>query len=132
VRRFQAVGRPDLWFTYHLYHKAPDWLVRPSPPGCASPMSSPKLPSLQTGRRPLGSRAPGRRRCDRRADRVFQLNPADTDCVRPLLRSPSALVRLPPFLDTAPLRAPDRAESRAAMALRLDLDPACPGSLPSR
>lgn len=23
---FLAMGRPDLWFTYHAYHKAPDWL----------------------------------------------------------------------------------------------------------
>ena len=22
----EAIGRPDLWFSYHLYHKAPDWL----------------------------------------------------------------------------------------------------------
>ncbi len=27
VARFRNSGaRPDLWFTYHLYHKAPDWL----------------------------------------------------------------------------------------------------------
>ena len=25
LRRYGA-GRRDLWFTYHLYHKAPDWL----------------------------------------------------------------------------------------------------------
>src|SRR5262249_61322755 len=29
VRQYQtraAAERPDLWFTYHLYYKAPDWL----------------------------------------------------------------------------------------------------------
>ncbi len=26
-----GTGRPDLWFTYHLYYKAPDWL---GPPVC--------------------------------------------------------------------------------------------------
>ena len=25
-RRASAEHRPQLWFTYHLYHKAPDWL----------------------------------------------------------------------------------------------------------
>src|SRR5690606_22702559 len=25
-RRAPAGARPDLWFTYHLYHKAPDWI----------------------------------------------------------------------------------------------------------
>lgn len=22
----RGAGRPDIWFTYHLYYKAPDWL----------------------------------------------------------------------------------------------------------
>src|SRR6516162_7792641 len=28
VRRYRAApaSAPDLWFTYHIYHKAPDWL----------------------------------------------------------------------------------------------------------
>ncbi|MCG8512127.1 MAG: glycosyltransferase family 1 protein, partial [Rhodospirillales bacterium] len=29
IRRFREqddANRPDAWFTYHLYHKAPDWL----------------------------------------------------------------------------------------------------------
>ena len=26
VRRFSAGPKPDLWFTYHLYHNAPHWL----------------------------------------------------------------------------------------------------------
>ena len=26
IRRFQRTHPPDLWFTYHVYHKAPDWL----------------------------------------------------------------------------------------------------------
>ena len=29
VTRLQGTGRPDVWFTYHLYHKAPDWLGPP-------------------------------------------------------------------------------------------------------
>ena len=26
IAHLQKANRPDLWFTYHLYHKAPDWL----------------------------------------------------------------------------------------------------------
>src|SRR5258705_5027633 len=37
VRQYQAraaAERPELWFTYHLYYKAPDWL---GPAGSAAP-----------------------------------------------------------------------------------------------
>ena len=36
TRRLRAAP-PDLWFTYHLYHKAPDWLG----PAVAGPSASP-------------------------------------------------------------------------------------------
>ena len=37
----------------------------------------------------------------RRADAVIGLNPADRDCVLPLLRDPARWVPLKPFLDAA-------------------------------
>jgi glycosyltransferase involved in cell wall biosynthesis len=127
ISRFGREGRPDLWFTYHLYHKAPDWLG----PAVADRLGIPYVvaeasyaPKQAGGRWNIGHRAAGD--AIRRADLVFQLNPADVECVRPLLRPAGRLVQLPPFLDTAPFRAPDRAASRAAMAARFGLNAAEP------
>ena len=41
--RADPAAAPELWFTYHLYYKAPDWLgPAVSPMRSASPMSSPR------------------------------------------------------------------------------------------
>jgi glycosyltransferase involved in cell wall biosynthesis len=122
LRRFEREGAPELWFTYHLYHKAPDWLG----PAISARLDIPYVvaeasfaPKQASGRWILGHRAAAEALAQ--AARVFQLNPADDACVRPLLRTAAALVRLPPFLDTTPWRAPDRPRSRAAMAQMLEL-----------
>ena len=114
LRRFNTEGRPDLWFTYHLYHKAPDWLG----PTVASRLGIPYFvaeasfaPKQAGGRWDLGHRAAAD--AIRRADRLFQINPVDAACLRPLVASPGRLAALPPFLDTAPFRAAAAAESRA-------------------
>src|SRR5690606_5261925 len=60
------------------------------------------------------------------ADRVFALNPADAECVLPLLTQPERLVQLPPFLETAPFRALQKLESRAAAATAHRLAPSEP------
>lgn len=108
--------RPQLWFTYHLYHKAPDWLG----PRVAARLDIPYVvaeasfaPKQAGGRWDLGHRAVAD--AIRQADRIFQLNPADAECVLPLLKRPERLVRLAPFLRTAPFREPERAASRAAI-----------------
>ena len=68
----------------------------------------------EAGGRAVGSR-PSRRAPTRSAapTSVLQPNPADAECVRPLLDAPDRLVPLAPFLETAPFRAPDRARERA-------------------
>src|SRR5882724_6743117 len=116
---------PELWFTYHLYHKAPDWL---------GPLVSERLgipyvvaeasyaPKQAGGPWDLGHRAV--EEAIRRAALVLQPNPADAECVLPLLDAPERMVLLRPFIDTAPFRAPDRGESRAAIGAMLGLDEA--------
>jgi glycosyltransferase involved in cell wall biosynthesis len=120
-------SRPDVWFTYHLYHKAPDWLGPP----IASRLGIPYVvteasyaPKQAEGKWQIGHDAAGD--AIRRADRIFQPNPADAECVLPLLRSSERLVSLPPFLDTAPLRAADRTVCRAALADLYRINPAEP------
>ncbi len=79
--------RPQAWFTYHLYQKAPDWLGPP----IAEKLGIPYLvaeaayaPTRSKGRWDRGLAAVAE--ALRQADTVFMLNPNDEECVAPLLR----------------------------------------------
>ena len=114
---------PQLWFTYHLYHKAPDWLG----PTVARHLGIPYVlaEASHAGKQADGPWRTGwaaARDAIAAADRIFSLNPDDDDGVRPLLRDPARLVGLPPFLDLSARPARDRAESRAVRAASLGLD----------
>jgi glycosyltransferase involved in cell wall biosynthesis len=104
VRRCRAAPQtaPELWFTYHLYHKAPDWLG----PEIADILRIPYVVAEASDAPKQASRgwATGRwaaERAIRRADAVIGLNPADRECVLPLLRDGRRWVALKPFIDAA-------------------------------
>lgn len=109
AQRFAARWRddpPDLWFTYHLYHKAPD----PLGPAVAEALGIPYVvaEASHAAKRATGPWAAGHAAAAaaiRRAAAVVNLNSMDADGVLPLLDDPRRLVRLRPFLDTAPLAA---------------------------
>ena len=91
---------PGLWFTYHLYYKAPDWLG----PRVSAALGIPYVvaeasfaPKRAGGPWDIGHRAV--EAALRRADRVIGLNTADRAGVSPLLASHDRFVALPPFLD---------------------------------
>ena len=102
LRRWRREPRdaPELWFTYHLYYKAPDYLgpaistALGIPYVIAEASSAPKRAGgpWQAGHRAVAEAL-------HRADAVFGLNPADRECVLPLLRDPQRWVALSPFLD---------------------------------
>jgi len=96
---------PQLWFTYHLYYKAPDWLG----PVVSRALGIPYLVAeashaakRQGGAWDLGHRAVAG--ALHQADAVIGLNPADRGGVVPLLRHPGRWIALPPFLDAADYR----------------------------
>src|SRR4051794_8497376 len=98
--RRDPVAAPDLWFTYHLYYKAPDWLG----PAISAALGIPYVvaeassaPKRAGGRWDIGQRAV--EQALRRADAVIGLNSADRACVLPLLRDPGGWIPFPPFLD---------------------------------
>ncbi len=100
---------PDLWFTYHLYHKAPDWLG----PRIAAALGIPYVvaeasfaPKRAGGPWDAGHRAAGQ--AIRQADAVIGLNPADRDGVLPLLADPGRWAAIGPFLDAADYRTAPR------------------------
>lgn len=122
-RRAKAEHRPQLWFTYHLYHKAPDWLGPAVAEGLGIPYvvaEASLAPKQAGGRWRLGYEAS--RAAISTAGAVFNLNPADVAGVRTLLGDARRLVSLKPFLEAAQY-GPEAAgaEDRAALARRLDL-----------
>jgi glycosyltransferase involved in cell wall biosynthesis len=114
IRRWRRdpTTAPDLWFTYHLYYKAPDWLgpaigVALGIPYVLAEASS--APKRAGGPWDIGQR--GVEQALRRADAVLGLNPDDRDCVLPLLRDPQAWIAFPPFLDPGHYPAAPRPRS---------------------
>jgi glycosyltransferase involved in cell wall biosynthesis len=96
---------PQLWFTYHLYHKAPDWLG----PAVSAALGIPYVVAEASfaakragGPWDIGHRAVAA--ALRRADCVIGLNAADREGVMPLLASPERFVALAPFLDSRSYR----------------------------
>jgi glycosyltransferase involved in cell wall biosynthesis len=104
VRRCREAPQtaPELWFTYHLYHKAPDWLG----PQIADALRIPYVlaEASDAPKQVSGGWSAGRQAAAaaiRRADAVVGLNPADRECVLPLLRDPWRWVPFKPFIDAA-------------------------------
>jgi glycosyltransferase involved in cell wall biosynthesis len=105
VRRYLSVrhdNRPEAWFTYHLYHKAPDWL---GPEVCRALGSlylvaeASFAPKQANGLWAEGHAAVAA--ALERADAVMALTEDDSECLRAMVRTPERLLILPPFLNAA-------------------------------
>lgn len=127
IRRYLELPesqRPQIWFTYHLYHKAPDWIG----PLVADALSIPYVIAEASyagkqagGRWDLGFNAS--REAIQRADLILSLNPSDEGGIHDA-RSDAPLAYLPPYLDRAPHA---RAEhSRLQLAQQFNLNPDIP------
>lgn len=103
---------PELWFTYHLYHKAPDWLGPVISDALAIPYviaEASNAPKQRSRAWAFGREAA--ERAIRRADAVIGLNPVDRDCVMPLLQDPRRWIPMKPFIDVASYGRPRHANS---------------------
>jgi glycosyltransferase involved in cell wall biosynthesis len=121
VRRWRSGDRPELWFTYHLHHKAPDFLGPPVSRALGIPYvvaEASAAPRQRTGRWAAGHAHAIA--AIRAADNVIFLNPADVPEVRNARRADAASTMLKPFIDVARFAgdAP-RTDDRAAQAPRL-------------
>lgn len=120
-----AAERPQMWFTYHLYHKAPDWLgatvsnALDIPYLVAEASSAPKQ-----AQGPWADGYAAANQAIAAADLVIILNRSDRRCLVPLVTAPDRLASLPPFIDTALFlrAAADRRHHRLELAQRLGLD----------
>jgi glycosyltransferase involved in cell wall biosynthesis len=117
--------RAQAWMTYHLYHKAPDWIG----PRVATTLEIPYvvIEASVAAKRAGGPWSLGHEATIAalaRAAAVVSLNPADEAGITPHLRPSARAYRLKPFLDSGPYAeaARGRAAHRAALARRLGLD----------
>lgn len=124
-----SLARPDLWLTYHCYHKAPDHLG----PAIARALRVPYLvvEGSVSARQARGPWAPGHASslaALRAADRVLAMTGRDRLGLLEAGLPAERIVPFPPFVDAAPFRAAalKRPEHRAALAARLGLDPEIP------
>jgi glycosyltransferase involved in cell wall biosynthesis len=121
--------RPEVWFTYHLYYKAPDYIG----PAVCKEFGIPYVvaEASHAAKQEDGPWATGHRAAEeaiRVADRIVLLNSADLEGLEEIVSDPDLIVRQPPFIDTAPFTqaALNRATHRADLAAELDLDPSKP------
>src|SRR5690349_23646400 len=101
-REAPADARPDVWFTYHLYYKAPDWLG----PAVSEALGIPYViaEASYAAKRAQGSWALGHEATAaaiRKAALVISPSRDDTAGLRELIDE-KRILHLPPFLDPAP------------------------------
>ena len=126
ARRLTRLGeseRPRLWVTYHLYHKAPDWIG----PSLSRVLGIPYVviegtvaPKQLGGSWRQGFAAATRAISE--ADLVVAINRSDMPCVREVLKDPHRLVHLEPFIDLSAFSSrDDDGGSRARLAAELGI-----------
>jgi hypothetical protein len=132
VRQYQTrpdAERPELWFTYHLYYKAPDWLG----PSVATALDIPYVvaEASHANKRAAGAWAIGHAGAAegiRRAEAIISLNPNDMVGLAGVTDRDALLVMLKPFLDGADFSAAAnrRTELRTDLAKRFGLNLGAP------
>lgn len=122
IRRWRgAPDRPDLWFTYHLYHKAPDWLGPPVAASLGIPYVAAE--ASHAPRRAEGPWAAGHRAAEaaiRRAAALITFSERDAAGLAALVPA-ERIVRLPPFLDAAPFAAVTRRPAEPSRLLAIGM-----------
>lgn len=113
-----AGTQPDLWFSYHSYYKAPDWLG----PEVSVALGIPYViaEASHAGKRAGGAWDLGHRgalESIRRADLLLCPTRDDAAGLRAVAAAPERIALLPPFLDAGPFRA----AARRRQACRDDL-----------
>lgn len=99
-REAPAEARPLLWFTYHVYYKAPDWIG----PRVADALGVPYVVAegSRAGKRAGGPWALGHQGAEAaldRADLLLAMTEADREALERARRPAQAIADLPPFLD---------------------------------
>ncbi len=108
VARYRnAIARPEIWFTYHVYHKAPDWLG----PAVSLALDIPYViaEASYAGKQRDGAWAIGHQAsvaAIAAAAATISLNPVDLAGIRRVRGNANADAYVPPFLDLAAFTRP--------------------------
>ena len=121
-QQYLTMTPPDLIFTYHVYHKAPDWIGVE----LANDLSIPYVmaeasfaPKQQNG--PWHDGHEQTLKCIQSAKIIISLNPIDSECIQPLLGQYQSLELIKPFLDILPPNKHQRTK-KAQTAEKYNLD----------
>jgi len=128
IKRYQEypAAAPTHWFTYHLYHKAPDWIG----PAVSKSLDIPYIVA-EASFAPKQAGGPWRMGHEQvatalgSAAAVVVLNPIDLVCVTPLLREECVTMEQPIWMDIKPDPG-DRDATRQKISQDFGLDPALP------
>ena len=124
-----ASARPALWFTYHTYYKAPDWLGPEASQALGIPYviaEASHADKRADGPWDIGHR--GTAAAIGRADLLLCPTQDDALGLQGVAAARERVVWLPPFLDPAPFRkaAAQREAHRERLARTHGVDPAAP------
>ena len=117
-------NRPCAWFTYHLYHKAPDWIGPQVSEALGIPyfIAEASIADKQRG----GQWAIGfdaSIAAIQQSTRIFTLNPGDASGLANVPGCDQKIVAIKPFLDYAPWGAQQKHSVRQRLAARLKVTP---------
>ncbi len=123
-RKLPAADRPRCWFTYHSYHKTPDWIG----PAVSEALNIPYLIAEASIARKQqnGAWHDGYIQvldAVRRADLIFNLNSNDLAGLQAFVRKRKNIIHLKPFTD---IRAPqdvEKSQLRNDIAMQRRIDP---------
>ena len=117
----------DLWFTYHLFHKAPDWIGPKVCEGLGIPYvvaEASYAPKQKNGpwREGLSSveTALGR------AAGIVSLNPRDHECIQPFLKPKAKQLSLLPFTHETASPSDHRGQLKQQLGRTFDIDSELP------
>ena len=119
-RDFPEDERPILWFTYHVYYKAPDWIG----PLVAGALDIPYVVAegSRAAKRADGPWSLGHKGAEEALDRaglVFSMTDRDRPALEQARPRHQKLVELPPFIDEAEWSAPRPQPRRLEVTPRL-------------
>jgi glycosyltransferase involved in cell wall biosynthesis len=127
LSKLPAAMRPQIWFTYHLYYKAPDWLG----PAVAHALDIPYVVA-EASHAPKRDAEPWQmvhraaESAIRSADAVLALNSDDVACLLPIVTARDKIHNVAPFIDVEQASPPaSHVELRQSVADELGLDPKC-------
>ena len=119
--------KPDIWFSYHLYHKAPDWIG----PQVAAELTIPYVvaEASYASKQEQGPWALGHQQVIvglNQAAAIVCLNPRDVPALEKISESKHKIHHLLPFLDHEVDPRLHNAMNRKHLAKKYNLDPARP------